>query len=342
MIDTAIDTAIDRLFAALAAAGTTIPGDPVRASTLADVSGAIAPLTLPDDLVSLWSRFQTGPALEVLGHGLGFRWQTAEAGLADWQGDREGKWGYGETWPRCLFPLSYCSWCFLLVELDVPGYPSTGGALWQGSFDDMEILPIAPSLVSAVESMAQGWEWALLAWDGTSGTYANDDADSWRAYLALRHDLSTIDKSPLSWPARWQASSGIDVADTTNADTTTPIADLPPAGEGTIRGRVGSIAGNPDGLRAEIDDGSGRLTVWIPWSADPFRVAIGGATVELDVRLTGGGGADAAADFESLGRSVSAAALAEQSGVQEAAQRLSGLIGPDACAAVAAMVRPVS
>lgn len=334
-----IDDAIERLLAALARAGVPPPTDPITDADLATVTEALRPFRIPLDLVATWRRFQAGPGTTIEWAA----WQPAVEGLRVRETDRE----IPADWPACLFALGTEGMTKTFVELDPPDGPPGGGAVWVGAYDDDELAPIAPSLADALFTAGEAWDRGILRWEAPYATM--DDLRPWRSLVReLYPDLPSPASvwQPLTWPAHWQAASGIDPADAVPRGATATLAALREqmstggTATATVQGRIVSLAGTNQASLITLDDGTAQLEVWVPRDADRFGSGGMGSRVELDVETTSGRSRRGEIDAEHA--AVSAAALGGDMGTaQDIGLRLAAMLAPESAEAVAIAVRPL-
>lgn len=335
-----IDDAIERLLAALARAGVPPPTDPISEADLATVAAALRPFRLPPDLVATWRRFQSGPGTTIEWTS----WQPAIDALRVRDMDRE----IAADWPACLFALGTEGMTKTFVELDVPEMPTVAGAVWVGSYDDDELAPIAPSLAEALIVAAEAWNRGILRWESRYASLG-ERVKAWRSLVRELHpDLpAPVSRwQPLTWPAQWQAASGIDPAAGIPRGPTTTIAALrqrlPSGGPqtATVEGRVVGLAGSAQAALITLDDGTAQLEVWVPREADRSGAVRMRARVELDIETTTGRSRRRAIDAEHA--AVSSAALeGDMAAAQASGMRLAGMLAPESAEAVAIAARPL-
>ena len=335
-----IDDAIERLLAALARAGVPPPTDPLTDADLATVTDVLRPFRIPSDLVATWRRFQSGPGTTIEWTS----WQPAVDGLRAREMDRDIE----VEWPACLFALGTENMTRTFIELDPPDGPSGRGAVWTGAYDDEELTPVAPSLAEALLTAAEAWDRGILRWEAPYATLG-ERVEEWRSLIAERYPELPAPASvwrPLTWPAHWQAASGIDPAAAIPRGPTTTIAALrqrmPSGGQetATVQGRIAGLAGTAEASLITLDDGTARLEVWVPREADRFGAVAMRNHVELDVETT----ADRSRrrDIDAEHAAVSAAAMGgDMPAAQAIGLRLAAMLAPESAEAVAIAARPL-
>jgi hypothetical protein len=279
---TDIDVAIDRLLRAAAAMDIPGPLNPAGEAEVQAVRAAVAPLRVPDDLERLWRRLQEGPPqmidrldLMPVAQILAFR------GMHDW--------------PNALLTMAYASHWFHFVELHDPD-GTGGGAVWEGAYGDDDIKEVAPSLADLIDAVATAWE------DGLAPPYEiggfrlpNWDDEAWeRRKAELWPDRRSVAARIVRWPPRWLEIQGLDLADARARGATTTIAALRELGDAwtdtaTVSGSIRGLSGSVQGSGGPLDDGTGRLFVFVPPSADRFQLLQNGRLVEMDLRPFGDG-----------------------------------------------------
>lgn len=334
-----IGEAMEKLLAALARAGVPAPTDPITDAQLTTVTETLRPFRIPPDLVAVWRRFQTGPGTTIEWAS----WQPALDGLRAREMDREIE----VDWPACLFALGTEGMTRTFVELDPPDGPPGRGAVWTGAYDDDELAPIAPGLAEALAVAAEGWDRGILRWEASYATLG-ERLELWRALVRELYPDQPAPASvwrPLTWPAHWQAASGIDPAAAIPRGPTTTLAVLRErmATTGpetvTIRGRIVRLAGTSQASLITLDDGTAVLEVWVPREADRFGAVVMRNQVELDVETTVGRSRRSEIDAEHA--AVSAAALSgDVAEAQAFGLRLAAMLVPESAEAVAIAARP--
>ena len=275
MVD--IDSAIDRLLRAAATLDLPAPLSPARDADLHALRAAVLPLRLPADLERLWRRLQAGPPgmidrldLMPVSQAIEFRAITDA--------------------PRALLTVAFESQWSRFVELDDPN-GAGGGAVWEGDVGDFDLREVAPSLADLVHAVAAAMEqgiarpnviggFRILQWD--EAAWERMKAERWPA----RRVVSALTSR---WPPRWLELEGLDPRDALPRGATTTIAALRELGTAwtdtaTISGSIRGLAGSAEGSGGPLDDGTGRLLVFVPPGADPFRLLQNGTPLELDVR----------------------------------------------------------
>lgn len=291
-----IDASIGRLIAAYGSAG--LP--PIRPAVDTDaaldqVSDAIAPLRLPEQLVTFYRRLDPA-SLTVAPYPQPMPLHNA---LELWE---QGRDEFPNQTPRLLFPIGYESWNHLFVEL--ADEENAGGALLEWGFTDdtfrirfanlADYLDVVASMIEQGEFRHHVSESFTRVEFDPDGRW--DDAVSQRLVDAPTipgfGTLREINSNPRFWPERWLASNGHSSLDLQLKGATTSIAalldqlsDRPLAA--TIRGRVVGLGGGGDGCGAKVDDGTATLRVRCPIKVCTFGPVIR-EEFEFDVIVTAG------------------------------------------------------
>jgi hypothetical protein len=138
---------------------------------------------------------------------------------------------------------------------------------------------------------------------------------------------------PLTWPAHWQAASGIDpAAAIPRGPTATILAFREGMATGletaTVQGRIVRLAGTSQASLITLDDGTAWLEVWVPREGDRFGAVAMGNRVELDVETTAGRSRRPEVDAEHA--AVSAAAMdGNMAAAQASGPRLAAMLAPE-------------
>ena len=274
---TDIDSAIDRLLLVAAALDLPAPLNPAGEAELDALRAAVAPLRLPDDLVRLWRRLQGGPP------GMIDRLDLMPVSQAiEFRAIHDG--------PNALLTMAYESQWSRFVELDDPN-GAGGGAVWEGDVGDFDLREVAPSLADLVDAVATAMELGIARPYEVGGfrILQWDDA-AWDRLKAERWpERRVVSALTARWPPRWLELQGLDPGDARPRGATTTIAALRELGSGwtdtaTISGTIRGLSGSAEGSGGPLDDGTGRLFVFVPPGADPFRLLQNGTPLELDVR----------------------------------------------------------
>jgi len=232
------------------------------------------------------------------------------------------------TVPRCLFPFTYASHEYLLVELSTD---TEGGALFGWSY-------AATAFVLAFSGVRQ-WIEVLTATISEAAYRRTDegwlvlDTDRMEALRArLSIPPSVVPQDVQRWPQHWRAASGIDVEQGEARGATMTILQLVDA---RARGRVtATVAGRVVGMLigpvriAVVDDGTATVEIACPPEVCTFGPRLH-QTAEFDVIADTGPAATAALDELVSG----ALDPAQQSTIGAAATRL--FEGPHAVMATA-------
>ncbi|HEX5029814.1 MAG TPA: hypothetical protein VFV56_13455 [Gaiellaceae bacterium] len=285
----ALDLAIDRLDAALRAAGLGPLEPATDTGVVAEIAAAVSPYLLPADLARFWERVRVEQdAFPVSGWNMGSLSPPAvalEAYRLNLEPELPMVFG-----PPLLFPIARHSETQWSVELQSEW---TAGGVVVSHSGDMQVE--YPSLTDLVEVYAElveegahsaGAQPALLRSRGEAKQRARLADPSLRATYgaSLR-----IGADPSGWPAHWLASAGIDPASRTPLGATYTVAELvatagagPVAGR--IRGEIVQLGGGGAGYLIVIEDGTGRLDVWCPVRTSPWGPAHR-QRVELEVTV---------------------------------------------------------
>ena len=217
------------------------PGPQVR-EALAEISEAVAPWRLPNDLVTFWSSvdpdsFAVSPCPRPAGPGLALRL---------WRNRLSPDWGRE----------SYVPWCdeshdYLLVELDEPTQTRGGCFSWAGG--SVPVVQAFTCVAAYLDLFATMVELREFVHHRELGVVEFDPERRWPDAQAVRLAASRakID-GPLPSAAVTTVAELLERADS-GASTT-----------GTIRARVVSLAGCASGQRIEVSDATGHLDVWCP------------------------------------------------------------------------------
>jgi hypothetical protein len=253
------------------------PLNPAGDADIEAVRAAVAPLRIPDDLERLWRRLQDGPdgmidRLDLLPMSSVLEFRAMH------------------DWPNALLTVAYESHQFRLVELD-DADGTGGGMVWEAEFSVDDIREVAPSLPALIDAVATAWEVGIAHPYEVGGFRALQwDFDAWERRKAdLWPTRHMVPAQITRWLPRWLAIQGMDPADARPRGATMTIAALRELGAAwtdsvTLSGAIRGLAGTMEGSAGPLDDGTGRLIVFVPPSADPFRLLQNGTTIELDVR----------------------------------------------------------
>lgn len=280
-----LDGAVDRILHAAALVDLPAPANPATDADIDALRAAVAPLLVPDELVRLYLRFQEGPPSLIDGYDL----LSTENVIEQRQFQLENP-----DWPRALLPICYESHQFRLLELHDPD-GTGGGAVWDAAYADDDLREVAPSLTALLGAAAVGWE-SGVASPYEYGGYRSVtwDFEAWLAIKArLLPAVRTVGAWPTRWLPRWLAIEGLDPHDAVPRGATATVASLRDdaaptwTGERTLAGAVTSLMGSGEASSIVLDDGTGELLVYVPRSADPFRLLRVRSPLELDVVSAG-------------------------------------------------------
>ena len=197
----ALGASLDRLLRVLGDAGLRNPAPPKDDGALPALARAVAPWTLPADLVEFWSRVDpfTVPVLAPIG------FYGPDVALEAWPEAVEGHQ------PMHFVDVAYESHDCIAVELDT-GH-GTGGELWYWNLVDGDFRFVAPGLAgmfAAIADVVEAGEFAVLpgGWREDLFDVAAIEFGAYRAALCRRlgveeSALPTIDRDPAGWPERW-------------------------------------------------------------------------------------------------------------------------------------------
>ncbi len=345
-----IDDAIDRLAGVLADVGMPEmrPPGPAIEQTLQDIERAIAPLRLPDDLVTFWRRVDPQslaamPYPELC---------TASFALDTWRNHLDVLSGMV---PRLLFPMAYQSWSHLLIELASGDEP--GGAIFAADYGGLDTFTLRfPSLTAYLDLLATMLDLGEVERHSTEARvwYTFDPHHEWeetatvRLAMAMpvgRYTSTTVPGDVRAWPEHWLAADGITEQSRAPRGATTTVAallDLAARGheaKGTVQGLITRLSGSGSGVWATIDDGTGGLDLFCAPSETGYQPVMR-RRFEIDVEVPAhpadnGGIETAAADVQA------AAARGDVAAMQEAAAGLGAAMDPTAALPRATAVRPL-
>ena len=327
----AIDSSIDRYLSAAERAGAPEPDGPALERDLESVRTAVAPLRLSDDVIAMWRRLQSPPAMPYPD------WIDARTALDFWQDER-----------LPIFPIAYESHGYLSAGLvgDV-----REGAIWSWAYDAEPARLRFRTLAVAFDAAADALDRRIFQWREEHHYLEVLDHDAWEAIVHIRNEeaaaggafdpgIESVDlQSPLSWPESWQRASGVDVAAAAPRGATTTIRDFLEAS--ATHATIVGPAGSGEGSRATVDDGSGHLVVWCPATADPYFVVRMRNEVEIDLlRRPGSAAGSSETDIDRLHVTIQGAVLrGDMAAAQASAVPLVEFLGPGSTDAIALAVR---
>ena len=276
---TDIDSAIDRLLLAAAALDLPAPLNPAGEAELDALRAAVAPLRLPDDLVRLWRRLQGGPPgmidrldLMPVSQAIEFRAhpRRAERAAHDGATNPSGLASWSSTIPtgpaaapygRATSAISICG----RSRLRWPTWSTPSRRRWSwGSPDPTRLAGSASS-------------------NGTTRPGIELKAERWPERRRGQRPDGPLAAALARAPGAGSGATPFRAA---------PPPPSPPSASSATRGpprrrsagRSGGCPGPPKGSGGPLDDGTGRLFVFVPPGADPFRLLQNGTPLELDVR----------------------------------------------------------
>lgn len=301
---------------------------------------AVAPLNIPADLRTTWSRFQLSELLPFPG------WIPARLAL-QFRADIEA--GHGSM---ALFQVAYEAHVELAVDLTAPA--GVDSALWYVEIVGGAARRRYRSMAAFFGAAAAAIHSGILRWqDG----YAQTDEVAWdllvedwnkrvRTDDGLGADEVDLNR-PFRWPGRWQRLAGLDPESARPRGPTHEIRMLllatRPADRATVAGRVVGLAGGEDASRITLRDATGEMALWVPRETDPFWQAGMRAEVEIDVLLLPSVGSGEAWDADLTARqwAIQRAALGhDMAAAQRLVLELTQMFDPSTCDAIAVAVRP--
>ena len=342
MARSTIGAAIDRYLAAAGRAGAPGPDAGATERDLDAVRAAIAPSRLSDDVIAMWQRIQAPPAMPYPS------WIDARTALEFWQLDVTAPGG-----GLPIFPIAYESHGYLSAGLVGDERESV---IWSWVYDAEPARLRYRTLAVAFDAAADALERKVFVWREAQRYLDVVDYDAWGAIVRARNEEAAADgafnpgvdrvdlQSPLSWPEAWQLASGVDVRAAAPRGASTTISDFlrtsSPAA--TIVGTIVGLVGSAEGSRVTLDDGSGRLVVWCPATADPYFVVRIRNLIEIDVIRSAGSPAGASeSKLDRLRARIQDAAMrGDMAAAQTAALPLGRFLNAGSADAVALAVRP--
>ena len=273
-----IDEAIGRLLEVASELDLPAPLNPAGEAELDALRAAVAPLRLPDDLVRLWRRLQGGPP------GMIDRLDLMPVSQAiEFRAIHDG--------PNALLTIAFESQWSRFVELDDPN-GAGGGAVWEGDVGDFDLREVAPSLADLIDAVATAMElgiarpyevggFRILQWDDAA--WDRLKAERWPERGVVSALTTRLAASAGSSSRGWIRATPVPAAPRRRSRRSASC------GNGwtdtaTISGTIRGLTGSAEGSGGPLDDGTGRLFVFVPPGADPFRLLQNGTPLELDVR----------------------------------------------------------
>jgi enamine deaminase RidA (YjgF/YER057c/UK114 family) len=286
----AIDSAIDRLDAALRAAGLR----PLEAATdtdvLAEIADAISPYALPNDVARFWERvYLEQDDFPVSGWRMGSLTpprSALEVHHLNLEPDFALVFG-----PPLLFPIARHAETQWSVELRSQW--SVGGGIFSHDDDIRVEYPTFADLVDVYAELVK--EGAYLPDEHRPALLREEEQQKQLGRLddlALRRMYGPsprVSVNPSGWPTHWLASAGIDPASRSPLGATHTIAGLLAAAAsgpttGRVHGEIVRLVGIGGDCLVVIEDGTGQLGVWCPAGTSPWGPSHR-QLVELEVRI---------------------------------------------------------
>jgi hypothetical protein len=261
-----LDRQVDRLLAALEAAGAPSPAPPVGRDTVAAFEKLLAPLELPRELRQLWERVNPG-GLQVA------PFPNSAEGLQDrefadpafsWWGCRRQIDDPGLI-PEILFCVSRVSSRFRFVELGGPH--GRGGTVYEWQYGGSDFRACFASIASWLAAVADELEDGPYRTIGDRGEAAVFMEPGRYAERTRLREAAVIGSSADSWPEAWRAASRLFDARRRPRPADRSVSELLWAREkdrveGTVAGVVERRLWSERGTRVFICDGTGLLDAW--------------------------------------------------------------------------------
>ncbi|GLY29130.1 hypothetical protein [Kineosporia sp. NBRC 101731] len=349
-----MDQVIDRLATVLAENGLRPLSDP-RPDTpgvLDEITAAISPLRLPDDVLRFWQRVDPG-SLQPL---CPFPRLTSPDFALHCRREFEKE---QRTIPTLLFPLAYQSHCYTFVELSDGHHP--GGAIFNGP-DDFELThPDLTSYLDQLTTMIELGEFSRERLSDGDDWCEFDPENRWEEIARIRltgtlplpvHGRRRTIPGPIrDWPRHWRLPSGLTDQDrqdrqdrqAVGADST--IATLMATAargvrsHGVIHAQIGLSAGTSEGRRLSVHDGTGTLDLWCPAAVSAYLDSAPVLEFEVVVRPHPSG----PPDIDGLGGLAQQLAMSgDIEGAQRAGSELAAKLFESPADAVAVAIRPVN
>lgn len=263
---------IDRLAAALASQGCSLPEPESGRIPWEEIELDIAPLRLPAELRELWERVDLA-RLPLISSP---HPSTPDFALSGWRMLRDEPYA---SFPCGLFPWCYESHDFLFIELDGPGaFPGTIFEwAFAGSDFELRYRDLGDWLEVMLALLEQG---AFERREGPMGVQLLPDLDRTGALAAEL--LATRDPHPVygtetrfgeepdKWPAHWAPLAELIAADPPLQYPERSVAEVQSSRrDGPVRATVTgatstmwALAG--DGVRVLLCDGTASIDIWCP------------------------------------------------------------------------------
>jgi len=341
--DEAIDRALDRLDDALRAAGLEPLAPALDPGSVDAVDRELAPYALPPELKRCWERVDLWK-LKAHGSCLGPSPADARSALEIYRMNLEPgvRLLYG---PPLLFPIAADHVYQASIEL-VSEWGPGGSVFSQGD----ELRFEYASLTDVLDVYAELVEEGLFERSGDFASLSYE-AEIARRERRLRtslrgdgYDPRAVREDPVTWPAHWLASAGLDIRDREPRGPTHTIAALLEAAAGgpvraRIAGTVVRAVGSGEGVRVVVDDGTGTIDVWCAAGTTPWGIQHRGRfEFEVAVESALGSPLDVDTGHDEVQRHALAGRIDEASA---AATAFFGRIESHPPAAVARTVRPL-
>ncbi|GAA3634210.1 hypothetical protein GCM10022223_60690 [Kineosporia mesophila] len=341
-----IDQVLDRLETVLAENGLPpmAPARPETAPVLEEITAAISPLRLPDDVLRFWQRVDPRSLQPLCPFP---RLTSPGFALHGWhEFEKEQR-----MTPALLFPIAYQSHCYTFVELSDGDRP--GGAVFHRP-DDFELTH--PDLTSYLDQLTTMIELGEFSREQLSDGdwYEFDPENRWEEIARIRltgalplpvHDHRRRIPRPIrDWPPHWLSSSGLTDqnrrawgADTTIA-TLMSTAARGVESHGVIHAQIDVSAGTSEGRRLTVHDGTGTLDLWCPAAVSAYLDSAPVLEYEVVVRPHPSGPPDIDG-LRGLARQLALSGDIE--GARRAGSELAAKLFESPADAVAVAIRPV-
>jgi hypothetical protein len=303
------DDRIDRLCAALEAAGAPAPRPPDSDDALAELEAEVEPLRLPAGLRRVWERIDAG-TMALNAHP---RLSNPEFALFGWRMARDEEFGT----PENMLAFCYESHFHLLIELDDGEQP--GGTVFEYGFTDQTLTMLCAHLDDWLEVLTEILEeGAYERGEGVAGAWLQANQERYEALCRRRlaagrpHPLygeeGQLPLDPRSWPEHWhRAVEPFRRAQQPRGANATVRDLLAAARNGEAHGTLAGVqtrtaVGAPhEPWRIALLDDTGILDVLCPAQVPGLGVLGRTHRVELDVRVPHIRGPRPMVDWQALG-----------------------------------------